>query len=220
MAKAALPTDAVQDEDADILAVRSLMKSVEGHETAALIVEKTLPDTGLLVGSSRHPPDIATPQDRHQAFQTQNPRRESRLAAVGAAVLSRIKAYRPDRKGIAWTSLVLLLLLHPLLVIGSSLAVMSVIILCYVVVGGDVFWRRVIRLFETLERRVPSLARQIKLRAYAFGKKWDRALARLPDPISDSLRGPDLRRVIAAEAHHDAVLTDRLSRLREDHMAR
>ncbi|WP_227270942.1 hypothetical protein [Roseobacter weihaiensis] len=214
MKKAALPTDAVQEDDADIRAVRRLMTHDEDHETATGAVEKIMPDKKLLVGSSRQPPDIATSQARNQASRTRTPRCESRLAEVGAKGLSRLKAYRPDRKSIAWTSLVLLLLLRPLLVIGSALAVMGLVILCYIVVGGDVFWRRVIRLFETLERRAPVLARQIKLRAYAFGKKWDRALARLPDPISDGLRGPDLRRVIAAEAHHDAVLTDRLKRLR------
>ncbi|MEE4189422.1 MAG: hypothetical protein V2I76_13365 [Roseobacter sp.] len=135
------------------------------------------------------------------------------VKSVAVSVAERAKSYRPKRKRILWTSLVLILLLYPFFVLGCALVIVTMVASAYLLWGGDTFWRRVIAGYQRVQQCWPGTARQIKVRAFVLSKKWDRFLAVLPDRLADQLRGPDLRQIIAADARHDVVMSDRLTRL-------
>lgn len=141
------------------------------------------------------------------------------LRRASAWALHQIKTYRPIRKNILWTSLVLLLLLKPFMVIGWTITLIVTVCVVFFALGADTFWRKVISLYQGYRRRYPEAARVLKVRSYAMAKKWDRLLNRLPDRMADVLRVPDLRALVKADARHDAALSDRLTRLRDDPLA-
>jgi hypothetical protein len=130
--------------------------------------------------------------------------------------LERAKTYDPDTKTILRTSLVLLLILRPFLVIGWTLFAAFVVILTYLFMGPDQFWRQIIALHRAFARRRPEAARVLKLRAYVIARKWDSLLCWVPQGLADMLRSPDLRELIAADARHDEAMAKRLGRLGED----
>lgn len=198
--------------DPDLAAVRML---IDSHPApAAEDVGAQGPDQQ---GAGRFP-DLAKADVPSVPHSSDRLRR--RAARVRGTVMARVKAYDPDAKTIVWTSVVLMLLLQPVFVLGWSLALIAMVLAVYWLIGGDQFWRRVIRAYELAEPRWPVAARQAKLRGYAAAKKWDRLLSRLPVAVSDRLRVPDLRDVIAADAAHDAVMSDRLTRLERDPVPR
>jgi hypothetical protein len=138
------------------------------------------------------------------------------VRAAATAGVQSIASYRPERGRIVRTSLVLMLLLQPLLVLGWSLAAAAGVAIYYLSVGGDAFWRKVISIYRWMQTRWPEMARRIKLRAFVIGRRWDRVLLELPSGLADQLRPPDLRQMMAADARHDAALAERLGRLHDD----
>ncbi len=197
-----------ESEDAAVQAVRTLIE-----DEAAPLETVSAEDNVTSVRAAQLPP-LAAAEDNVPADETSILRRH--LEPAWQEMLARIKAYRPDRKRILWTSLVLMLLLQPFFVFGWSLFVIVLVWAVYVFWGGDVFWRRIIAMYYWGHQRWPETARQVKLRAYVMGKKWDWILDRAPDRLADYLRGPDVRRIIAADAEHHAAMSDRLTRLNRD----
>ena len=194
--------------DADLLAVRKVIED-NGDDVVSTARGETNTRADLR-GRAALPPleETAEPPGRSSG------RSVKQLVRAGChAAYLRAKAYRPERKRILWTSLVLMLLLQPFFVIGWSLFCVGLVVALYLLWGGNVFWRRLIAIYQKAAHRWPEPARHIKLRAYVMGKKWDWILDRVPDRIADQLRGPDLRRIIAADAQHDAVMSERLTRL-------
>ena len=127
--------------------------------------------------------------------------------------LNRIKTYRPERKRILLTSLVLLLLLKPFFVIGWTAVGFIAVVLTFAILGADAFWRKVIDLYRLFARRKPAAARQLKIRAYLVARKWDRILQLAPAGLADQLRPPDLRDIVAADARHETAMQDRLQKI-------
>ncbi len=125
-------------------------------------------------------------------------------------------SYRPERKKILLTSLVLLLILQPMWIVVPTLLCAIALAIAYHNMGSDGFWQRVVTLFRHWETRQPDKARVARLRAALWARKWDRLLAKLPGDWALHWRAPDLKAIAAAEAKHDAALTDRLTRLHQD----
>lgn len=197
-----------QNVDAEILAVRALI-----DESAKLKV--THYDKKPKARASRFPALEPAPTATAAPAEKQ-PNLTGRALD---AIWQRVRSYRPVRKNILATSSVLLVLLHPFIVLSATLFVFGCILVSYFMAGADTFWRRVVTLFQKWERRNPPAARQVKLRAFKFSKKWERTLNWLPDRMADSMRLPELRGLLAADDKHEAALSDRLSRLHQDTVA-
>ena len=150
----------------------------------------------------------------------EEPKEPSRFALAGQRatdwVIFKVRTYRPERKSILLTSLVLLVLLKPFMMIGWSLVAAFALLLTFLFLGGDRFWRMVIVLFRAFARRNPSAARVVKLRAYVIARKWNRLMEWVPQGLADCISAPDLREMIAADARHEVALHDRLNRLNRD----
>ena len=213
--------------DADIQAVRTLIAenatdasaprvgALEARSTVASKLEDLL--TSRRAGVAQFP-ELAGQAETVCEKSTGKFKRFARDAAH--ASLQSIKSYRPERRRIFWTSLILMLLLQPFLILGWSLAAGAAVLIYYLSVGGDAFWCKVLSVYSWMQKRWPDTARKIKLRAFVLGRRWDRVLLELPAGLADHLRPPDLRQMMAADAQHDAALNDRLSRLREEPAAR
>lgn len=202
--------------DADLLAVRRLMEdsaqtvSPDGEQDRAQGESKSNRKPAVLRGRSVLPP---LERAGSQSLPPQGGAAQKLFRSACRTAFDRAKTYRPERKRILWTSLVLMLLLQPFFVIGWSVFCVGLVVALYVLWGGDVFWRRLIAVYQNAARRWPEPARSVKLRAYVIGKKWDWIVDRMPDRLAEQLRAPDLRGIIAADAQHEAVLSERLSRL-------
>lgn len=198
--------------DPSRLAIRQMMERSSEWDSPA-----SVPDAPHVQGAKQTPDQAAS---HAQPPQTASGFPTGKCGFVMQSMLTRACRYRPERKSILWTSLVLMLLLQPFFVFGWSLAVVCFVVALYYFMGADTFWRRVIDGYRKAHRYWPQTARQAKLRAYVFAKKWDRFLNRLPDGMSDQFRVPDLRDVLAADAAHDAAMSDRLTRMDRDPSAR
>jgi hypothetical protein len=108
---------------------------------------------------------------------------------------------------------VLLLLLHPLAFIGWCVVAAILALAFYLIIGEDRFWRGVVAAHVRFAGLNPVAARRLKVRARLVARRWDRWIAYLPAGMADVLRSPDVRALVLAEKRHDAVLSDRLSRL-------
>lgn len=197
-------------DDTDLVAVRRLMAQQADTHVAAVVA----PDTARKRTDVR-PPRAAT----HTPAPAQSAlfRHSGGVLKAGyTAARVRIRSYRPETKRILWTALVLMLLLQPFFVLGWSLALCASVCALYWYLGADEFCRRIIDLYRRGERRAPHMARQVKLRAYVVAKKWDYILLRLPEVMANRLRLPDLRDVLAADAAHSEIMSDRLTRLDRD----
>lgn len=200
--------------DAEILAIRTLISEEQS------VPEKRPERAGESnIATQRKSDRLPAIEPVEEPRVAMSERLKSGRVAQGAGVVTeflwtRIKAYRPQRKSILLTSLVLLLVLQPGLVFGWTLAFISALAFCYFVMGGDAFWRKVVTVFKAWERRQPAPARGLKLRAYLFSKKWQKLLSKFPDRMTDALQLPELRGLLAADEKHDAALTARLNSLR------
>lgn len=192
-------------EDAVVAAIKTVMAD-HGPEQGS----DPVPAKGSLSSAQQKgslPQHIETRDQAHasQADEDQNASRSVRLSSI--------LQYRPDRTRVLVTSLVLLLLLKPYFVIGWAAAVVTGVVVCYVVWGSDVFWWRVLSGYRWMKRRFPRSARRLRVRGYVLAKRWNRGVRRLPPPLANALKSPDLRAMAAADAAHHAVLSARLSRL-------
>ena len=196
--------------DADLLAVREMMAAAQSEGRPS--------DVEASASRPRAPrgEKFAKTMPRLAPQPVSEPAQQGRSARLAGFAWQRVRAYRPQRKRVLLTSLVLLFLLQPMFVLGWTAFGVVAVLICYHAMGGDAFWQRIVTLFRALERRRPAVARRIKLRSYAFSKKWERQIDRLPLQLADSLRLPDLRHLLAAEERHDAVLSDRLRKLSGD----
>ena len=229
-------TDADMDVDADLAAIRTLIHeagstdhpttSSAGEEPSAVVPEQRAEaqNTSFLpavvrakITTSPMHQEKPAPTGDQPATAAKQP---SRLAAMTKQLFrwawERIKTYRPERKRILVTSLVLLLILKPFFVIGWTAVFVMAVVICFAVMGADAFWRKVIDMYQGFARRWPAHARVLKLRSYVLARKWDRLLGYLPAGLADQMRPPDLRDVIAADARHSSAMQDRLQRMNKD----
>ncbi len=133
-----------------------------------------------------------------------------RLVSVA---VSAIGSYRPDRKAILITGLVLLVLLQP----GFVLSILLISLL----VGAVAFWclgpERSVAVFSRLSDRFarlnPREARRWRARVWIAMRKWARLTGYLPPALAQHLQFPDFRATAEAEARHTAIVSDRLNRL-------
>jgi hypothetical protein len=137
-------------------------------------------------------------------------------ARIKQAGLRKMRSYQPRTKVVLGTSFVLLLFLHPGATIGWLLFALIFLVALYLIVGEDRFWRAVAAVHGRYARISPGGARRLKVRAQLAARKWNRWVLVLPQGLADSLQAPDVRALVMAEARHDAVLTERLSRLDRD----
>lgn len=167
-------------------------------------------------------PELIAASDQPVSVAVRPPVYGSLRSVLGRAsdwLIWHVKNYRPVRKNIVATSAVLLFIIMPLTLLGWGLVFLITIVVCFVCLGSEQFWRTVISVFQKYQGLNPEGARVLKLRAYAAAKKWDRLLARLPVSMAEMLRVPDLRSVIKADARHDAALSERLNRMHNDQVA-
>ncbi|WP_298845305.1 hypothetical protein [uncultured Roseobacter sp.] len=141
------------------------------------------------------------------------PEPRSVLRRMSGRALTSIRTYRPDRKSILLTSLVLLTLLWPHLIIGSVLISVLSLLAAYFVMGHEVFWRRALGCFSLFQRVAPQTGRKLRARLWLGARKWARLTGLLPESFARRLQLPDLRAIAGARDRHDAVLSERLSRL-------
>ncbi|MEM1075171.1 MAG: hypothetical protein AAF665_16805 [Pseudomonadota bacterium] len=204
-------SDLKDGADKDLLAIRALMTRQE-RVSETLTAQKEL---------AQPLADPSKDYDQQPSFEPEadirqeTPDRSKRRTAV-TLLRQRVLSYRPDRKVIFRTSLILLLLLQPFWVIGLTLALVGSVLLCHALMGAEAFWLRIIGLYRVFARRWPDHARAVKLRAYKSGKKWDLFLSRRAPRIRDMFGTPDLRHISQAETRHDQILSERLQRVREE----
>ena len=205
--------------DADVLAVRSLIARNMTPQVVRLPEKQKAPNGASDNAATRCLPSAPDPKLIGQTKAEQsapNQQSKSGRPGLGSRMIARLKSYQPDRTNIFWTSIVLLGLLKPALVFGTMLGLLALCLVVRTCYGPEAFWLRVVSLHKTVARFAPDTARIVKLRAYAGAKRWDRFLSRGPAVLFDAFSSPDLRSLSAAEARHDAIVMDRLSRLDED----
>ena len=198
-------TEAISQPDNEILAVRELIAQTQ--------IEPRLVRADECASDEPDHPDIAPTSGSNGSIYA---KASALLSILSRKVMHRMLAYRPDRKAILWTSLVLLLLLQPFFVVGWALFIVAVLVSVLLFLGADTFWRRVISAYGFYAARFPQAARVLKLRAYVVNRKWERLLRWLPAALADQLRCPNLREIIAADVRHVAAMDSRLSRLEQE----
>ena len=210
--------------DTDLLAIRDMIrkeKAETAHAKTKPAPAKRRSRQAKAARRSASGPAIAAPSANLGEPIAATAKNESSLIAIWAGGVFRfarrkVMSYRPDRKAILWTSLVLLLLLRPGLVFGWSLVAVLSLLLVYLFMGPDRFWRWVIVRFQRFARRHPEAARRLKCRAYVLARKWDSLLAWAPQGFADQFRSPDLREIIVADRRHAAIMAERLTQLERD----
>lgn len=225
------PDSAPAATDAELEAIRNLMGTVaaapapatpevaQGLPKPVAEVAPQEPVATIKQRQARAPSQTAPQQSPSQPAAT-TPKPPSRAAVLARQAfffcLARIKAYRPERKRILLTSLVLMLLLKPFFVIGWTTVAIMAVVVTFAIMGADEFWRKVVELYQRFARWRPDTARVLKLRAYVWARKWNRLLRFVPDGLADQMRPPDLRELMVADAKHASAMQDRLQRLNKD----
>ncbi len=195
------------DIDADLLAVRNLIAQTDKLQAKPLQTPRDpLPKQSV----------VDTTGARRPVQKSSSSGLKSNAKRVAKILWARIKAYRPECKSVLLTSMVLLLILKPFMVLGWVVCFVAMIVFFHFVLGSDDFWRRIAKMFKAWERVQPKQARVLKLRTYAATKKWEKMASKLPSWIAHYLRPPDLRGLLAAERRHNTALNQRLSRLQQD----
>lgn len=203
-----------EESDADLEAVRKVIAGCADDAPPQTTERTEAEDASLAAGEGRGKwrfPQLKKAPDSEQALPLNG--QTGVVASACRTALSRMKTYRPERKRILRTSLVLMLLLQPFFVIGWTVFLIGLVVALYVFWGGDVFWRKLIAVYQAAERKWPAPARQLKIRSYVISKRWNSLQDRIPQQVADRLRGPDLRQLAMADAQHEAILSERLGRL-------
>ena len=138
---------------------------------------------------------------------------ETQRSSVAGRLISAVRSYRPDRRSVLLTAAVLLVLLQPGLVAGIGLLILASVLLAYFGMGHEAFWARALGCFAIMRRWAPDTGRVLRVRLWVAARRWNRLTGLLPESLAQRLRLPDVRGIAAATERHDAVLTDRLSRL-------
>lgn len=197
------------EADSDLIAVRKLIDQSNvvtggaGQQAIAHHIGSAPADD--ILDTTIHAPQDTAPKGRRV-----------QMSRLMSRAVQYAKTYRPKRKVIMGTSGALIVLLYPVAVMGWLLVIGILCLALYLIIGQERFWRGIIALFQAYAKKRPGRARVLKVRAYLVAKRWDRAVDWLPDGLADVLRAPDLRAIVAADARHDAVLSDRLGRLHTD----
>jgi hypothetical protein len=239
MTDTVLRTKTDQSVDAEILAIRNL---IEQHavqaEPAPMSKAKAIVKPAPQLHDTRR--NSSGPGPNAPLEERSGPRAEERISGGAESpakphnpkeaqpslprvlldkAIGKIKTYRPNRRAIVWTSVILLLLLHPVAFVGWTLVAAIFLLAGYLMVGEDAFWRGVISMHGRYARVSPEAARRLRVQARLFARRWDRGLHWLPDRMADSLRAPDVRSLVVADARHEAAMLDRLRRLNTDRTA-
>ena len=196
-----------QTVDRDIAAIRAMI--AEEHNVPDAPVAKP--------AAPRRRAQTTPPAPKKPAKSTAvAPPRKSLLAPLLKSTGRRLLNYRPRVKSILLTSLVLLLLLQPVLVLGTLLVLAITLMITFLILGAETFWRRFLSAFSLYARWFPATARSLRIRSELAVRKWDRVLERLPGRLEDCLRAPDLRAMARADKRHADAVADRLSRLHDE----
>lgn len=149
----------------------------------------------------------------NRSIENWQPDKISEGGSLANRLLTGVRNYEPQQRVILRTSLLVLLVLRPVMVIGFVTLAGLVLLLSYLFAGPYRFWRGVIGFYGGLKRYQPAIARSLMLRAYVIAKRWDEKLLWLPQRIADMLRSPDLGEMIRADKLHREAVDERLSRL-------
>ncbi|MBW4707321.1 hypothetical protein KX928_05930 [Roseobacter sp. YSTF-M11] len=193
----------MQDVDRDVAAIRAMIAE---ENTAPAAMPR--PKRGSVDAEQISRKDLAPAPTAE--------RRKSIAASVVSLLIVRILRYRPNTKVILGTSFVLMALLQPVFVLGVVLVTLIAVMITYVVLGAETFWRRFLSAFQLYARWFPATARKLRIHGELAARKWDRLLERLPDRLADSLRAPDLRAMARADKRHAEAMVDRLNRLHDE----
>ncbi|WP_299780993.1 hypothetical protein [uncultured Roseobacter sp.] len=181
------------------------------EESKAPDVPAAKPTSPRRMAQGKHPA-----QQQFEKPAAPAPARKPLLRPVLQSARRRILSYRPNAKTVLATSLVLLLLLQPVLVLGTLLIVAIGLMITFLILGAETFWRRFLSVFNLYARWFPASARSLRIRSELAARKWDRLLERLPGRLEDCLRAPDLRAMARADKRHAEAVADRLSRLHDE----
>lgn len=217
-------------DDSDLIAIRNLLMENTEPLRAARQAPETAPKPARPLSASPVSRQASAPEaivrapvpqpaaghaDAENGTQSQKVS-AGRSAAVKAAALRKIRAYRPRTKVVIGTSLVLLFVLHPISMIGWTIFTMIFVLALYLIIGEERFCRGLLAVQARYRRINPSAARVFGLRLRLAARKWNRWVTFLPQGMADALQTPDISAVMRAEARHEAALTDRFSRLDAD----
>ncbi|WP_299829167.1 hypothetical protein [uncultured Roseobacter sp.] len=198
-----------QTMDRDIAAIRAMI----AEESTAPDVPAAKPTSPRRRAQGKRP---AQRQFEKPAAPVPAPARKPLLRPVLQSARRRVLSYRPNAKTVLATSLVLLLVLQPVLVLGTLLIAAIGLMITFLILGAETFWRRFLSVFNLYARWFPASARSLRIRSELAARKWDRLLERLPDRLEDCLRAPDLRAMARADKRHAEAVADRLSRLHDE----
>lgn len=191
------------DVDADVAAIKNLLAQTDAEVASA-----------SKRGRKRRAKSVAPKE-----VKPKKPRGPSQTLRLAQWLLLQARTYRPNRKVIIRTSLLLLLILHPFWVIGIVLLSVLCAVGALVFLGPDTVWRKIIAYYRFVAQRHSRLARVVRARAYVLARKWDRWVQYLPEGIGQALKSPDLRTIAAEDGLHETAMAQRLSRLSEDSTA-
>lgn len=142
-----------------------------------------------------------------------------RVGAASPDVLSRaiakVRAFRPSRRQIIWSSIALVVLIWPALVVLALVLSIFTVIGVFLACGSDRVWSGAVRLLKWYMARAPERGASLAVRLDRFALRWDNFLDRFPDGWVDGLYLPDLQSLLEADDRHDAVMATRLQRLQE-----
>ena len=157
----------------------------------------------------------ATDLPELEAADTAAPRtgRVVRLLAAAKRLFAAIRGFQPTTRHLALASAALLFVVRPhWFVIGAVLALLLTIG-TFMTLGADRIWHGVLAWLDRVEARDPARAADLRAKLDSFACRWDGILDVFPDGMVDSLYMPDFQAMKQAEADHDAVVSERLSRM-------
>ncbi|MDW4500581.1 hypothetical protein R5H30_21545 [Sulfitobacter sp. D35] len=132
-------------------------------------------------------------------------------------LLQRIRDLQPPQaRRVIWAALLFIAIIKPWLTL--FLVVVSIVAIGWTLLtlGSDRFWASVLSIINRIGRTRPARAQLLRRKLDAIAMRWDVVLDHLPERWVEDLYMPDFVAISQADARHEAAVSSRLDRLRDE----
>lgn len=130
--------------------------------------------------------------------------------------ISRVRRFEPTTRHLALASAALLFVVRPNWFVIAAVIILVAVVATFVSLGADRIWTSVLNWLDRIEMKNPGRAEDLRAKLDTFAYRWDSVLDVFPDGMVDSLYMPDFQSLQQAEAEHQQVVAERLSRMAQE----
>ncbi|WP_299602602.1 hypothetical protein [uncultured Tateyamaria sp.] len=132
------------------------------------------------------------------------------------SMISRVRRFEPKTRHLALASAALLFVVRPHWFVIAAVIAVVLIVATFLTLGADRIWTSVLGWLDRIEMKDHGRAEDLRAKLDTFAYRWDSVLDVFPDGMVDSLYMPDFQSLQQAEAEHQQVVAERLSRMAQE----